>query len=93
VSEYPSSSTQDTSSSSTQDSRRAAEGKLEALIAGGSADEAAVLALWLLTPEESHPIRAEMLQRFVKQRGSAVADDPRETHELREAFLMFILVD
>jgi hypothetical protein len=39
------------------------------------------------------PIRAEMLQRFVKQRGSAVADDPRETHHLREAFLMFILVD
>jgi hypothetical protein len=49
------------------------------LLAGGSADEAAVLALWLLTPEEWDPIRAEMLQW--------------ETHELREAFLMFILVD
>jgi hypothetical protein len=75
------------------DGRRAAEGKLEALLAGGSAEEAVVLGLWLLTREEWDAIRAEMLQRLVKQRVRAVADDPWETQELREAFLMFILVD
>jgi E3 ubiquitin-protein ligase UBR4 len=75
------------------DARKAAETKLDGLLAGGAADEAAVLALWLLTTEEWDAVRTGILQRLVKQKVRAVADDPWETKELKEALFIFILVD
>jgi E3 ubiquitin-protein ligase UBR4 len=75
------------------DARRAAEVRLEGLLAGGPADEAAVLSMWILTREEWAAVRPEILQRIVKQRVKAVGEEPWETKDLRDAFLMFILID
>jgi E3 ubiquitin-protein ligase UBR4 len=75
------------------ETRKAAELKLDGMLSAGPSDEAAVLALWLLSREEWDAVRKDVLERLLKEKVRTPADDPWETKEVKEAFLLFILVD
>jgi hypothetical protein len=76
------------------EARTTAERRLETLLApDGATDEAAVSTLWLLSREEWDAAHSAVLARFVKHRAQPPADDAWQQSRVREAFLLFILVD